>query len=79
MTRQDAAALTARWLVAGPVLENIRRRELQQMTVAQRRAIIARLFSGAVPASKNRSHTSGLIEQQRLFARSRDRQNEPGA
>jgi len=59
-----------RWHRAGPLLEKIRYRELRQMTQRERqRAIQAVLEVGSRFARPRK--TSGLVEFQRLLARSR--------
>lgn len=61
------------WERAGRELTLIRRRELQAMTDDDVRRAIADLFSGAVTADLPPRTTSGLVEQQRLFAQLRRR------
>lgn len=59
------------WERAGRALEALRRRELQAMTDDDVRRAIADLFSDAMLADLPPRVTSGLVEQQRLFARLR--------
>jgi hypothetical protein len=63
-------AFVERWRQAGPRLEAIRRQELRELDAY---AAIARLCGDADYHSAPRAPkpTSGLIEQQRLFARLR--------
>jgi len=67
-------ALTRRWVeqwaVTGPLLEEIKRRELREMTLAARQQAIEAVLSLAPIATGPRS-TSGLVELQRWLARSR--------
>ena len=59
------------WERAGRELALIRRRELQAMAGEDVRRAIADLFSVPMPADLPPRTTSGLVEQQRLFARLR--------
>ncbi|MBM3508355.1 MAG: hypothetical protein FJX64_11805 [Alphaproteobacteria bacterium] len=65
--------LTLRWIrtwaEAGPALEAIRRRELEAMTDAQAKAAALDLLSMPLPADQTPRPGSGLVEQQRWFAR----------
>jgi hypothetical protein len=61
------------WDSAGKALEALRRRELQAMSDNDIRRAIADIFSGAMPDDLPPRTTSGLVEQQRLFARLRRR------
>ena len=61
------------WTSAGKALEALRRRELQAMTDDDTRRAIADIFSGTMPADLPPRTTSGLVEQQRLFASLRPR------
>ncbi len=56
------------WERAGRELARIRRRELELMTDDDVRRAISDLFSSAVLADLPPRTTSGLVEQQRLFA-----------
>jgi hypothetical protein len=56
------------WERAGRELSALRRRELQAMTDDDVRRAIADLFSGPLPPNLPPRATSGLVEQQRLFA-----------
>jgi hypothetical protein len=66
--------LTKRWVQtwreAGPRLEEIRRRELRQMTYQQRIKAVDALLQIGSRFGKPRT-TSGLVEQQRLFQKAR--------
>lgn len=61
------------WSSAGRALDALRRRELQAMTDDDARRAIADIFSGPMPADLPPRTTSGLVEQQRLFASLRRR------
>lgn len=61
------------WRQAGPELEAIRRRELEAMTDDDVRRQVSNLFSGPYPSYLAPSRDSGLVEQQRRFARIRKR------
>ena len=65
--RQRAAVTT--WLAAGPVLAEVRRREVVALTDASALRATVMLFTALdqFPRQPLRS-TSGLAEQQRLFA-----------
>jgi hypothetical protein len=56
------------WERAGRELTTLRRRELQAMTDDDVRRAVAELFSGQLPRDLPPRATSGLVEQQRLFA-----------
>lgn len=57
---------------AGIALEALRRRELAAMTDDDVRRVIADLFTDAPMPDLPPRTTSGLVEQQRLFARLRE-------
>jgi hypothetical protein len=61
------------WESAGNALDALRRRELAAMTDDDTRRVIADLFTHALPGDLPARTTSGLVEQQRLFARLRQR------
>ena len=73
MTNADLKRWAETWERAGRELALIRRRELQAMTDEDVRRAVADLFSGAMPADPPPRTTSGLVEQQRLFAHLRRR------
>ncbi len=81
LTRDDLAAaveyeraLTRRWVeqwaVTGPLLEEINRRELREMTPERRQQAIEAVLS-VVPIATDPRPSSGLVELQHWFARSR--------
>ena len=59
------------WKRAGPELEAIRRRELREMTDQQASAAAADLLMFPLPHDMPLRPGSGLVEQQRRFARLR--------
>jgi hypothetical protein len=61
------------WDRAGPELEAIKRRELEAMTDADVRAHVHALFTGWHPADAATILESGLVEQQRWFAKAHRR------
>ena len=61
------------WDRAGPELEAIKRRELEAMTDADVRAHVHALFTGWHPTDEAAAHDSGLVEQQRWFAKAHRR------
>ena len=71
MSDVDLKRWAETWERAGRELARIRRRELEAMTDDDDRRAIADLFSMAVPDDLPPRTTSGLVEQQRLFARLR--------
>ena len=71
--REQLAAFVRRWAIAGPMLEDALRQELVEMSDAEHREAVRDLlqlsekFTDDEPAPA----TSGLVEQQRLFAKLR--------
>jgi hypothetical protein len=61
------------WIELGPILEAIRRRELEAMTDAQVRDHVNDLFTGWYPTDLPARVDSGLVEQQRWFAKAHRR------
>ena len=68
MSDADLKRWAETWERAGRELALIRRRELEAMTDDDVRRAIADLFPGAPLADLPLRTTSGLVEQQRLFA-----------
>jgi hypothetical protein len=70
----EADALTRawvqNWIETGPKLEAIRRRELCQLTDAERMRIADDLLQLGLRFARPRT-TSGLVEQQRLFQKAK--------
>ena len=74
----DAVAALARWQRAGHVIAEVRREELRRLTDAELLAAADELLDLPcyLPA---RAGLSGLVEQQRLFARVQRPQSRPKA
>lgn len=68
MSDADVKRWVETWERAGRELAALRRRELQAMTDDDVRRAVADLFSGVAPDDLPTRTTSGLVEQQRLFA-----------
>ena len=68
MNDADLKRWAATWESAGRALDALRRRELEAMTDDDIRRAIADIFSGAPPDDAPPRMSSGLVEQQRLFA-----------
>ena len=70
--------LTLRWIrtwaQAGPELEAIKWRELEAMTDADVRAHVHALFTGLPRSEPGLTRESGLVEQQRWFAKAHPKQ-----
>jgi len=64
------AALVAQWQQAGPALARVHRDELRQLTNAQALTAAEELLD-LVRLLPPPTGVSGLVEQQRLFARAR--------
>jgi hypothetical protein len=60
------------WTRAGPELDAIRRRELEALTDDDIRQIVQNLMSVPLPPDLPMRLDSGLVEQQRWFARLRE-------
>ena len=73
MTDTKLPAFVQNWNELGPVLDAIKRRELEAMTDADVRTQVAALFGGAYPVESTQRSESGLVEQQRWFARAHRR------
>jgi hypothetical protein len=75
MSDPQLRAWAQNWIELGPILEAIKRRELEAMTDADVRAHVEALFAGVNPAECDfpPRHESGLVQQQRWFARARGR------
>ncbi|MEW6688991.1 MAG: hypothetical protein AB1452_07875 [Pseudomonadota bacterium] len=57
------------WAEAGPALEAMKRRELEAMTDDDVRSHVEALFTGPYPSDLPPRLDSGLVEQQRWFAK----------
>ena len=62
------------WERAGKVMEAMRRHALEAMTDEDVRRHVADIFSGPYPYDLPPRTESGLVEQQRLFAKLRTRE-----
>ncbi|MGH3831908.1 MAG: hypothetical protein ACRDRS_15920 [Pseudonocardiaceae bacterium] len=60
--------LVNRWREAGPALSDVRRRDLRTITEAQALEAVLALLD-LVPHLPPKSGGSGLVEQQKIFAR----------
>ncbi|MFY9316731.1 MAG: hypothetical protein WAO95_14395 [Burkholderiales bacterium] len=69
MSDAQLRAWVRNWQELGPLLSAIKRRELEAMTDADVRAHVEALFTGWNPADWPARTESGLVEQQRWFAR----------
>lgn len=67
ITPEEARAWAAIWRRAAPALERVRRDELRSVSTDVALANLAPLFADALKLPPRT--TSGLIEQQRLFAK----------
>ncbi len=67
---RNAAAVVEQWRRAGAALADARRRELRELTDEQALAAAEELLDVACHLPRKRAG-SGLVEQQRLFARAR--------
>jgi hypothetical protein len=69
MSDPKLRAWVQNWKELGPILEAIKRRELEAMTDADVRAHVEALFAGWYPADVPPRLESGLVIQQRWFAK----------
>ena len=69
MSDEQLRAWVQNWTELGPILEAIRRRELEAMTEAQGREAALDLLTLPIPADLPPRIESGLVEQQRWFSR----------
>lgn len=65
------AAVVAQWRQAGPLLEKVRREELRRLTDADALAAAEELLDLVRLLPPPAAGESGLVEQQRVFARAR--------
>jgi len=73
MTDTKLRAWAQNWNELGPILAAIKRRELEAMTDADVRAHVAALFGGSFSVESSQRSESGLVEQQRWFAKAHRR------
>lgn len=74
MSDAKLRAWVQNWIELGPILEAIKRRELEAMTDADVRAHVEALFTGWYPADLPPRLDSGMVEQQRWFAKAHRKQ-----
>lgn len=72
MSDADLKRWAETWERTGRELARIRREELARMTDDDVRRAISDLFSSAPPSDLEPRTSSGLVEQQRLFAKLRE-------
>jgi hypothetical protein len=73
MTREEQEKWLAQWRAAGEALARVRAEELAAMTEEERAAVAVALTSlprGEGSNRNERADSCGLIEQQRVFAKS---------
>lgn len=73
MTDAKACDWVRKWNELGSILSAIKRRELEAKTDADVRAHVEALFGGAYLVDSTQRSESGLVEQQRWFARAHRR------
>jgi len=73
MSDEQMRAWVQNWIELGPILEAMKRRELEAMTDDQVRAHVRDLFTGAYTPEAEARPVSGLVEQQRWFAKAHRR------
>ncbi len=56
------------WAKAGPAMDAVRKAELRALTDEDVRRSVADLFASAINTDQPQQLSSGLVEQQRLFA-----------
>lgn len=71
-TKAQAQRWAAQWRAAGPALARVRAAELQSVDLWRVAEELEEAFWARV-RSEPESDTSGLVEQQRVFARDRSR------
>lgn len=69
MSDDQLRAWVQNWIELGPILEAIKRRELEAMTDDQAREAAADLLSFPLPADLPPRLDSGLVEQQYWFSK----------
>ena len=67
---RDTEKWVRTWQAAGPLLAEIERRELEQMTEEEWQQAVADVLS-VIPPDAEVPTTSGLVEQQKWFAKLR--------
>lgn len=69
---RDTEKWVRTWQAAGPLLAEIERRELEQMTEAEWQQAVEDVLS-VLPSDTEVPTTSGLVEQQKWFAKLRQK------
>ncbi|MBA3626636.1 MAG: hypothetical protein H0W60_02715 [Chloroflexi bacterium] len=69
-TTTVTAKVVRGWRVTGPILEDVRRRELRELTEVEALQAVLDLLD-LVTVAPAKSGGSGLVEQQRYFSRAR--------
>jgi len=69
---RDTERWVCTWQAAGPLLAEIERRELEQMTDEEWRQAVEDVLS-VIPPDAEAPTTSGLVEQQKWFAKLRQK------
>ncbi len=69
MSDAQLRAWVKNWIELGPILEDIRRRELEAMTDEQIREAAFDMLTFPIPADLPPRLESGLVEQQRWFSK----------
>ncbi len=69
MSDSQLRAWVKNWIELGPILEDIRRRELEAMTDEQIREAAFDMLTFPIPADLPPRLESGLVEQQRWFSK----------
>ena len=75
-SKRELHAFVDRWRIASPRLDDLRRRELIDVDVAERIEALNGAFEAAL-ADRSDRKTSGLVEQQAIFARMRNAEPAP--
>ena len=73
--KEDLRAYVERWRLASAKIEELRRKDLRNVNVAEHIEAMNGAFEAAL-STQTRS-TSGLVEQQAIFARMRDARSVP--
>ena len=70
--REEMQKWVDTWKRAGPALEAVKRRELRGQDTNKNQALLDEMLQWACDHRRNRL-TSGLVEQQRMFMKLRDK------
>ena len=72
---KDLRAFVERWRLASAKFEELRRQDLRNVNVAEHIEAMNGAFEAALTTQTR--HTSGLVEQQAIFAKMRDARSVP--